>query len=165
MGGPVLWPRVVLRSSEQTLYFNCPYQVEAQEAPMLLRSVDLLRAQVHEGDIVLAATDGVFDNLFDWQVQTVVARHLQRVIEDSAGAIDDLASAVAEEAHSVGQREDDPSFITPFGLAARREGLKFEGGKMDDICGCGRRGAPGRGVAADIADQLLKVRFGPELVD
>merc|ERR1712216_891003 len=53
------------------------------EAPMLLRSVDLLRAQVHEGDIVLAATDGVFDNLFDWQVQTVVARHLQRVIEDS----------------------------------------------------------------------------------
>jgi len=131
--GPVLWPRVVLRSSEQTLYFNCPYQVEAQEAPMLLRSVDLLRAQVHEGDIVLAATDGVFDNLFDWQVQTVVARHLQRVIEDSAGAIDDLASAVAEEAHSVGQREDDPSFITPFGLAARREGLKFEGGKMDDI--------------------------------
>ena len=31
--------------------------------------------------------------------------------------------------------------------------------------GCGRRGAPGRGVAADIADQLLKVRFGPELVD
>merc|ERR1719324_2246615 len=63
--GPVLWPRVVLRSSEQTLYFNCPYQVEATEAPMLLRSVDLLRAQVHEGDIVLAATDGVFDNLFD----------------------------------------------------------------------------------------------------
>jgi protein phosphatase PTC7 len=130
--GPMMWPRVVLRSSEQQLYFNCPYQVSAQEASKQFKGADLLRAQVQEGDIVIVATDGVFDNLFDWQVQTVVAGHLKGIAEDADGAIDELASAVAAEARAICEREDQ-QFMTPFGFGARQEGLQFAGGKLDDI--------------------------------
>ena len=42
----VLWPRVVLRSHEQTHYFNCPYQAAAQDAVLDARSVGAAAADV-----------------------------------------------------------------------------------------------------------------------
>lgn len=130
---PLLFPRVVFRSSDQTHYFNCPYQLGSGSAPVEVP--DLVRVRVRNGDLVLAATDGVFDNLFDHQVQAIVARHLGaswRSGEKVQPQLHGLAQNIAKQAQRIGQQEDNKDFITPFALAAHSEGLTFRGGKLDD---------------------------------
>jgi len=135
---PLFFPRVVFRSSDQTHYFNCPYQLSSGNAP--LQVPDFVRVRVRPGDLVLAATDGVFDNLFDHQVQAIVARHLgeawrqgrTRGGEPVAPQLQGLAVSIVKQAQRVGQQEDHRDIITPFALAAHSEGLGFRGGKLDD---------------------------------
>jgi len=130
---PHLFPRVVYRSSDQTHYFNCPYQIGSSNAPLELP--DLVRVRVRPGDLVLAATDGVFDNLFDHQVQALVARHLGdpwRKGSEVQPHLDGLAQAIAGQATKIGQQENNTDIITPFALSAHSEGLTFRGGKLDD---------------------------------
>jgi len=130
---PLLFPRVVFRSSDQTHYFNCPYQIGSGGAPA--ETPDFVAVRVQAGDLVLAATDGVFDNLFDHQVQAIVARHLGSIWRSGSAVephLGSLAKSIAEQAQRIGQREDHQDIITPFALSAHSEGLNFRGGKLDD---------------------------------
>lgn len=130
---PLLFPRVIFRSSDQTHYFNCPYQLGSGNSP--IEAPDFVRVRVRTGDLVVAATDGVFDNLFDHQVQAIVARHLGGAWR-SGGPVEPhlqgLATNIAKQAQRIGLQEDQKDVITPFALAAHSEGLNFRGGKLDD---------------------------------
>ena len=77
------------------------------------------------GDSVVVGTDGLFDNLFDWETAAAVSLfkragdNPQRIAEQLAA----LAHATAK------QTEGD----TPFAVGAREAGRPRPGGKMDDI--------------------------------
>lgn len=155
---PLLFPRVIFRSSDQTHYFNCPYQLGSSNAPVEVP--DLIHVRLREGDLVIAATDGVFDNLFDRQVQAIVARHLGglwRTGSEVEPQLQNLAETIVNQAQKIGEQEDHKDIITPFALSAHSEGLSFRGGKLDDttaviglVCRCvdddapksGSKGAP-----------------------
>lgn len=130
---PMLLPRVVFRSTDQTHFFNCPYQFSSNGP--LQESPDVLSVEVLAGDVVIAATDGVFDNLFDHQIQALVARHLGAMWKRKSfgdGFLPDLAEALTLQAQRVGMLEDRRDLVTPFAVAAHAEGLVFRGGKLDD---------------------------------
>jgi protein phosphatase PTC7 len=131
-GQTVIWPRAVLRTADQTHYFNCPYQVCADSFMQLIEAehVDFLEVEVQEGDIIVAATDGVFDNIFDQNLQVLVMKHLAHLRK---GDVDALAAAIAAEALRIGELQDDPKVTTPFSQEARAEGYEFAGGKLDDV--------------------------------
>ena len=150
-GGNFMWPRIVLRSFDQTHAFNTPYQTAADDFAQATRRSDQLSTAAAEGDILIAATDGVLDNLFDQHIQNVVARSLSDLRKgDSDGnaaqlAVDALADQIANEAHAIGLREDEEGLHTPFELAAAQERYKFLGGKLDDVAvvvGLVRAGEP-----------------------
>lgn len=129
----LLYPRIVFRSSDQTHYFNCPYQLGSGHGH--IEVPDLIQIQVREGDIVIAATDGVFDNLFDRQLQQIVARHLGdawRTGEEVEPHLQSLASNVVEHSQKIGKLDDATDIFTPFALSAHAEGLSYRGGKLDD---------------------------------
>jgi protein phosphatase PTC7 len=145
--GNLLWPRVVLRSVDQTHYFNCPYQASADDFGGIASHVDEISTSVREGDILVAATDGVLDNLFDEQIQLAIAQHLGELRAADASAvqeaIDALAARLAKEANAVGLRQDEKGLRTPFAVAAAQEGYRLDGGKLDDVavvCGLVRSG-------------------------
>ncbi|CAE7229844.1 unnamed protein product [Symbiodinium natans] len=96
---PLLFPRVVFRSSDQTHYFNCPYQLGSGSLPV--EAPDFIRVRVRTGDLVVAATDGVFDNLFDHQVQAIVAQQLAKAWSVGAPVtphLSGLATSIAKQA-------------------------------------------------------------------
>ena len=107
-----------------------------------------------QGDVLIAATDGVLDNLFDMELQAVVSEHLRVFMGDDPLAAQEsvnvLATTIAERANAVGMVRDDPSLKTPIKIAAAEEGYTMTGGKVDDIavvCGVVRRGdRPGQRV-------------------
>ena len=147
--GMVLWPRIVLRSQDQTHFFNCPYQVSSHDLQDTAdTSADLLVTHARAGDVIIAATDGVTDNLFNLSMQDIVAQHVRELHAkdpaEAAAAVQALAEAVATEAVRVGNLQDDTATHTPFSEEARTEGYEYPGGKLDDVavvCAVVREGA------------------------
>lgn len=125
---------VVHRSDEQQHYFNTPFQLSMpppghsrhvlSDAP---ESADTSNIPVEDGDVILLATDGVFDNVPDSLLIPELGK-LQG--ERDQGKIQGVANSIAWMARALAF---DRSFMSPFAQRARENGINAKGGKPDDI--------------------------------
>ncbi|XP_047962040.1 probable protein phosphatase 2C 55 [Salvia hispanica] len=117
---------MIFRSPAQVWKFNAPYQLDGRlrEGP---GQAEEMAVEVQSGDVVVAATDGLFDNMFPEDVEAVVGRCLSEGVEPRM-----VARELAEVAHEKSERRD---IETPFSVAAAKAGCKQfgRGGKIDDI--------------------------------
>lgn len=117
--------RLVYRSPTQQNYFNCPFSlgnwVGEGKRPV---SVFLGEFDVEQGDIVIAGSDGVFDNLFGSEIE--------EILQESEGRPwpQDLAWTIATVASMNSTSEE---YDSPFAITAESEGIEHVGGKIDDI--------------------------------
>ena len=81
------------------------------------------------GDLVVLATDGCFDNLFDDEIADVLDTALLRREPDAPDAAQ-LAEVLASAARDASL---DQARRTPFAVGAAREGFDRAGGKVDDV--------------------------------
>ncbi|KAJ1308968.1 hypothetical protein OPQ81_004651 [Rhizoctonia solani] len=136
----------ILRSSSifyeqkpQTHYFNCPRQLAKllpTQRPQLRitdrpEHADTFSAQLRHEDLVILSTDGLGDNVHPGEV-IALASLLRRGTADQPGVnfSQVLADKLAEYAVVCMFSYDK---ISPFELAARDEGFKHTGGKIDDV--------------------------------
>ncbi|XP_053950517.1 protein phosphatase PTC7 homolog [Anastrepha obliqua] len=125
---------IIHKSEEQQHYFNTPFQLSLpppghghnvlSDSP---DSADTISFSVKEGDVILVATDGVFDN--------VPERLLLDVLKECEGVTDPVklqmtANSLALMARSL---SFDSEFMSPFAINARRNNINATGGKPDDI--------------------------------
>mmetsp|Transcript_61721 Transcript_61721/g.147245 ORF Transcript_61721/g.147245 Transcript_61721/m.147245 type:complete len:352 (-) Transcript_61721:94-1149(-) len=130
---PMLVPRLVFRSCEQTHYFNCPYQVTSGTAEV--EEPDLFQVRIEPGDLIIACSDGVLDNLFDKQIQAIAGTELADVWlggGECGPGLNALAQTLAVQAQNVGKAEPKNDVPTPWSVGARAEGIDMFGGKLDD---------------------------------
>ncbi|ESO04675.1 hypothetical protein HELRODRAFT_99567 [Helobdella robusta] len=126
--------RIIHKSEEQTHYFNTPFQLAL--APTMVPgafisdspdSAQSTTFSVEEGDLILIATDGLFDNLND----QVILKHLSNLKAGSSLAdLQKVANEIANEAHKCGF---NPSHRSPFSINAANNGFNVIGGKPDDV--------------------------------
>jgi len=130
--------RVVHRSHEQQHYFNTPFQLSLPPPNMATEvlsdapeSADRYEFSVKHGDVILLATDGIFDNIPD-SVLVKEVGSLQRGPEaPDAAEIQACANSIALIARKLSQ---DESFLSPFAKNARANGFSnVVGGKEDDV--------------------------------
>lgn len=119
----------IFKSPVQTWSFNCPYQlgpagnVQSYNSP---DDAESFAIQVRVGDVIVAATDGVFDNLFTEDCVKIV-----NAARNQGLSAAETSEAVAKMAFKVG---NDRRAKTPFKLDAQANGISyFGGGKLDDI--------------------------------
>ena len=136
-------------------YFNCPYQLQYRDLAGecdAAEDADVFSFDVREGDIVVAGSDGLFDNVFDEEIASV-ATAAYAAADDAAGGARAAAKALVEVARG---HAGDKSYDSPYaremaksdtdkGGAPKAVGLfgGFQqmmggasartGGKMDDI--------------------------------
>ncbi|CAO2204529.1 unnamed protein product [Urochloa humidicola] len=116
----------------QEHYFDCPYQISSEAVGQTYQDALVCSVNLMEGDTIVSGSDGLFDNIFDQEIISIVS--------ESPG-VDEAAKALAELArkHSV-----DVTFDSPYSMEARSRGFdvpwwkkllgaKLIGGKMDDI--------------------------------
>ncbi|KAH9309231.1 hypothetical protein KI387_037142, partial [Taxus chinensis] len=129
--------RAIFSTSPQEHYFDCPFQLSSHIAGQTYRDAMVYSTDIMEGDIVIMGSDGLFDNVFDREIESVVSSFggsEPEVVEKAAQALADLASTHAR----------DRAFESPYCLEARIQGydipmwkkllgMKFTGGKLDDI--------------------------------
>ncbi|KAK4842490.1 hypothetical protein QYF36_022624 [Acer negundo] len=116
---------VIYRSPIQQHRFNYPFQLGHDYLSECPNSAEELEVSVKSGDVIIAGTDGLFDNLYPREI-------LRAVIEGITQGLmpQNLAQKIAEVALvNSRNREID----TPFSCAARLAGFKRIGGKVDDI--------------------------------
>ncbi|XP_051149908.1 probable protein phosphatase 2C 55 [Andrographis paniculata] len=116
---------VLYRSPAQQHYFNCPYQMGCASGQSPDDAEELVVA-LRAGDVIVAGTDGLFDNMFAWEIAELVSACLR---DEAAAEV--TANAVATAA----RRRSEGRELTPFELAASIDaGLEsYIGGKIDDI--------------------------------
>jgi len=113
---------IILTSREQQHAFNMPFQLGelSEDKPEHgIRTTSTLK----DGDLIILGTDGLFDNLFNEAILSVI-RSMEKA------TVQELAKALAKEAYIISK---STTAITPFTVAAADVGYMMEGGKEDDI--------------------------------
>ncbi|KAI1180650.1 phosphatase 2C-like domain-containing protein [Nemania sp. FL0916] len=128
---------MIYKSKEQWHWFDCPRQLgtNSPDTPDQNATVDIV--ELAEGDIVLAMSDGVIDNLWQHDIVDNVSRSLQRweagegdQAYGANGGMSFIAQELVKAARIVAT---DPFAESPFMERAIEEGLASAGGKLDDI--------------------------------
>ncbi|RVW50403.1 putative protein phosphatase 2C 55 [Vitis vinifera] len=115
----------VFRSPVQQHDFNFTYQLESGNGGDLPSSGQVFTIPVAPGDVVIAGTDGLFDNLYNNEVIAVVVHATRASLGPQV-----TAQKIAALAR---QRAQDKNRQTPFSTAAQDAGIRYYGGKLDDI--------------------------------
>jgi protein phosphatase PTC7 len=125
---------VVHRSQEQQHYFNTPFQLSLPPTELQSEvlsdqpeSADQYEFPVQDGDVILLATDGIFDNVPD----QLLIEEMDKVQNcKDIEKIQQCANGIALMARKLSR---DPKFLSPFSVNALANGIVADGGKPDDI--------------------------------
>ncbi|EMD35826.1 hypothetical protein CERSUDRAFT_156565 [Gelatoporia subvermispora B] len=142
---------IVWRTEEMWWNFNTPVQL-GPKSPTRPQDAHVFSVPVQADDILILASDGLSDNLWDEDVLDEVVRFRRpflaggsRVGRGAMAAM--LSEALCSRARSVSEMKDKErgkaarkegeeeggGLDLPFARRAREQGKKFSGGKLDDI--------------------------------
>ncbi|KAE8655104.1 putative protein phosphatase 2C 80 [Hibiscus syriacus] len=115
----------VFHSPVQQHGFNFTYQLESGNGGDLPSTGQVFRIPVLPGDVIVAGTDGLFDNLYNNEITAAVVHGLRAGFRPQSTA-KQIATLALE-------RAVDKNRQTPFAKAAQDSGFRYYGGKLDDI--------------------------------
>ncbi|XP_028775612.1 probable protein phosphatase 2C 55 [Neltuma alba] len=115
----------IFKSQFQQHGFNFTYQLESGNGGDLPSSGEVFTIPVAPGDVVIAGTDGLFDNLYYNEITGIVVEAVRDRLEPQIAA--QKIAALARH------RALDQNRQTPFSAAAQEAGFRYYGGKLDDI--------------------------------
>lgn len=133
---------VIFKTTEQWHWFDCPRQLGTNSPDTPEKNAQMDKVELDEGDVVLAMSDGVVDNLWEHEVVTNVVTSMDKwEAEEKDKSEDNGESEEARGMKFVAQElvkaarviAEDPFAESPFMERAIEEGLSIEGGKLDDI--------------------------------
>ncbi|GAU15324.1 hypothetical protein TSUD_03930 [Trifolium subterraneum] len=119
----------IFRSPVQQHDFNFTYQLECSSNNCKPREglnvkEKVFTVAVAPGDVIVAGTDGLFDNLYNNEITAVVVHGVRAGLSPQV-----TAQKIAALAR---QRALDKNRQTPFSTAAQDAGFRYYGGKLDD---------------------------------
>ncbi|GAB4851686.1 hypothetical protein Ancab_031090 [Ancistrocladus abbreviatus] len=117
--------KVIYKSPVQQHSFNCPYQLSYDKRSDMPSAAKEIEVAVAPGDIIVAGTDGLLDNLYPSDIADMVTRKIQQGARPPH-----IAWTIAKMAFI---NALDKYYYSPFSKAAKRAGHRYRGGKRDDI--------------------------------
>ncbi|KAJ7708682.1 phosphatase 2C-like domain-containing protein [Mycena rosella] len=130
---------ILYRQRASSHFFNCPKQLTKLPPPTgkrftracvdAPREAETHHTQLCDGDIIVAYTDGLSDNVFPHELVEICSP------DPDAGVSDDAQAQSMADRLVIHAREcmAAKSRVSPFERHAAREGMFFPGGKPDDV--------------------------------
>jgi protein phosphatase PTC7 len=113
--------KALYQTAVQQHSFNCPFQLP-DDTPAR-GATDTVTLE--PGDVILQASDGVFDNVFSDRIFEMLRKVYRNKLSTQ-----DAAEQLATLASTLGA---DSTYKSPFAIAATARGHKYLGGKQDDV--------------------------------
>eukprot|EP00928_Gymnodinium_smaydae_P029200 TRINITY_DN22061_c0_g1_i1.p1 TRINITY_DN22061_c0_g1~~TRINITY_DN22061_c0_g1_i1.p1 ORF type:complete len:326 (+),score=72.15 TRINITY_DN22061_c0_g1_i1:113-1090(+) len=130
--------QVLMQSPPQQYSFNFPYQLGAPGlssggcSPRDAQTFEIKDVKI--GDVIVLGTDGLFDNVFPHEIAATVAQSCPSCANaQGAARTGDVREASEALARLASRCAADKARDSPFAQEALRAGLRFQGGKLDDI--------------------------------
>ncbi|KAF8380016.1 hypothetical protein HHK36_027485 [Tetracentron sinense] len=117
--------KVIYRSPVQQRSFNCPYQLGNSKKCDRPSKAKVFKVVVEAGDVIVAGSDGLFDNMFKHEIGETVLQGTKSCMEAQSLACRIAGLALYNSFNRYAS--------TPFMKAARKAGRIHRGGKIDDI--------------------------------
>jgi len=142
---------IIYKTKEQWHWFDCPRQLGTNSPDTPQDNAVMDRVEIEKGDVVLATSDGVGDNLWDHEVMQNVIDSMNRwdrgeVQPPAPGVLSDVnrddeqkwysakMMYVAQELMKAARTiAEDPFAESPYMEKAIDEGLSIEGGKSSPL--------------------------------
>lgn len=126
----------VFRTKEQWHWFDCPRQLGTNSPDVPQENAVLDRVAIREGDVVLAVSDGVLDNLWAHEITENVSNSMLSYSRDKDSEVEEGSSEGSARMRYVALRlveaakeiATDPFAESPYMEKAVEEGLSIEGG-------------------------------------
>lgn len=124
---------ILYKTSEQWHWFDCPFQLGTNSLDTPRKNAVLTMMEIQVGDIVLAMSDGVIDNLWEHEIVRIVTESLEKweTSDDprtkAMGRIQFAASELMTAAKTIAE---DPFAESPYMEHAIEEGLASSGGEF-----------------------------------
>jgi serine/threonine protein phosphatase PrpC len=100
----------------------------------LPKDADTKKFYLKNGDLILLATDGYFDNMYSDETLDIINTRMESIEDQDPElvktAIRGLAKTLTEKARRLSL---DPKRLSPWAKAAQAHGSNYRGGKVDDI--------------------------------
>lgn len=103
----------------------------------LPKDADTKRFFLKDGDLILLATDGYFDNMYSHETLEMINSGMKPIEETESddnelvtATIRGLAKTLTDRARRLSL---DPKRLSPWAKAAQAHGSNYRGGKVDDI--------------------------------
>ncbi|KAF9005641.1 phosphatase 2C-like domain-containing protein [Cyathus striatus] len=130
---------IIHRQKAQTHFFNCPKQLTklpANAGRKFSRAcvdspseAETYEMKLRDGDIVIAYTDGLTDNVFPLEIVTICS-----LVARAGGTEEQQVQAMADRmVEYARQCMKSKTRVSPFEREAARQGMFFRGGKPDDV--------------------------------
>ncbi|GFP84441.1 probable protein phosphatase 2c 55 [Phtheirospermum japonicum] len=116
---------LIFESPVQQHGFNYTYQLARGNEGDLPGSGQVFKIPAVLGDIVVAGSDGLFDNLYNKEIAAIVADAVKQGLSPDA-----TARKIADYARMLAL---DRKYRSPFSAAAQEAGYAYCGGKLDDL--------------------------------
>jgi len=141
----------VLKTSEQSHFFNCPFQLSQIPSPSSSSSRgpsicdranagQYLLSEAMAGDLIILGSDGLLDNLFLTNIVgicqnalTSAGLHKEQDFQNATQIEETLSLIASRLARSAQQASKRTDVVSPFALEAKLNGYEYLGGKPDDI--------------------------------
>ncbi|KAK6142137.1 hypothetical protein DH2020_007005 [Rehmannia glutinosa] len=101
--------QIIFSTSPQEHYFDCPYQLSSEAIGQTFLDATVTTVELMEEDTVVMGSDGLFDNVFDREIISIVS---------SCDNVSDAAKALANLAYN---HSKDSSFESPYSQEARTQ--------------------------------------------
>lgn len=134
---------MLYKTTEQWHWFDCPRQLGTNSPDTPNQNAVMDVVELEEGDVILAMSDGVIDNLWEHEIVENVTASVRRWEKGEGGPADGSRygganggmAFVAEELMKAARTiAIDPFAESPFMEHAIEEGLASEGGRLFQIC-------------------------------
>ncbi|EGR30717.1 t-cell activation protein phosphatase 2c, putative [Ichthyophthirius multifiliis] len=119
---------IIFEFEEQQKSFNFPFQLGVEENGDNPQASVKFKHQIQHNDILVIASDGVFDNLDMNQIKNIIENNGKKNM--SSNQLNNLADKIAQSAFEFSINQN---YNSPFSKKAWTNGIRTYGGKSDDI--------------------------------
>mmetsp|Transcript_4873 Transcript_4873/g.21000 ORF Transcript_4873/g.21000 Transcript_4873/m.21000 type:complete len:298 (+) Transcript_4873:810-1703(+) len=117
--------KAAYKSPDQSHFFNCPYQLGSASDDTVAMGKNF-RFQLEEGDWVILASDGLWDNVYPAEIVRLINETVETNGEDPNSVANTLAQMAIEKSTL-------EAYTSPFAAEAKKNNVEHRGGKLDDV--------------------------------